>query len=77
MLDQGDWDGDRDRLSEQPAGEQWAPVAAERHTCTARHCPSYNGCSYYRSRARLAQSQGPIWRGWPWRACPNRPTGWP
>lgn len=57
MLDQGDWDGDRDRLSEPPSGEQWAPVAAERHTCTARHCPSYNGCSYYQARARLAQAQ--------------------
>lgn len=57
MLDQGDWDGDRDRLSEPPAGEQWAPVAAERHTCTARHCPSYNGCSYYQARSRLAQAQ--------------------
>lgn len=57
MLDQGDWDGDRDRLSEPPTGDQWAPVAAERHTCTARHCPSYNGCSYYQARARLAQAQ--------------------
>lgn len=57
MLDQGDWDGDRDRLPEPPAPEQWAPVAAERHTCTARHCPSYNACSYYQARARLAQSQ--------------------
>ena len=57
MLDGGDWDGDRDRLDEPPEGDVWSPVAAERHTCTARHCPSYNGCSYYRSRARLAQSQ--------------------
>ena len=57
MLDSGDWDGDRDRLAEPPEGDVWTPVAAERHTCTARHCPSYNGCSYYRSRAKLAQSQ--------------------
>jgi ATP-dependent DNA helicase DinG len=57
MLDGGDWDGDRDRLAEPPEGDVWGPVAAERHTCTARHCPSYSGCSYYRSRAKLAQSQ--------------------
>jgi ATP-dependent DNA helicase DinG len=57
MLDQGDWDGDRDRLDEPPAAERWSPVAAERHTCTARHCPSYNGCSYYQARNRLAQAQ--------------------
>ncbi len=57
MLDAGDWDGDRDRLAEPPAGELWSPVAAERHTCTARHCPSYHSCSYYQARARLAQAQ--------------------
>ncbi len=56
-LDSGAWDGDRDRLDEPPEGELWGPVAAERHTCTARHCPSYNSCSYYQARARLAQSQ--------------------
>ncbi|MDG5977760.1 ATP-dependent DNA helicase DinG [Hydrogenophaga taeniospiralis CCUG 15921] len=56
-LDAGNWDGDRDRLDEPPEGELWSPVAAERHTCTARHCPSYNSCSYYQARARLAQSQ--------------------
>ncbi len=57
MLDGGAWDGDRDRLEEPPDGALWAAVAAERHTCTARHCPSYHGCSYYRARARLAQAQ--------------------
>ena len=57
QLDGGAWDGDRDRLDEPPEPELWGPVAAERHTCTARHCPSYNSCSYYQARARLAQSQ--------------------
>ncbi len=56
-LDGGTWDGDRDRLDTPPEGELWSPVAAERHSCTARHCPSYNSCSYYQARARLAQSQ--------------------
>ena len=56
-LDAGDWDGDRDQLADPPEAELWSPVAAERHTCTARHCPSYNSCSYYQARARLAQSQ--------------------
>ncbi len=56
-LDGGSWDGDRDRLDEPPDGELWSPVAAERHSCTARHCPSYHSCSYYQARARLAQSQ--------------------
>lgn len=56
-LDQGDWDGDRDHLAEPPEAALWAPVAAERHTCTARHCPAYNGCSYYQARNRLAHAQ--------------------
>ncbi|MDO9433824.1 ATP-dependent DNA helicase DinG [Hydrogenophaga sp.] len=56
-LDGATWDGDRDRLDDPPDGALWGPVAAERHTCTARHCPSYNSCSYYQARARLAQSQ--------------------
>ena len=56
-LDAGDWDGDRDQLVDPPEAELWGPVAAERHTCTARHCPSYQSCSYYRARAQLAQAQ--------------------
>jgi ATP-dependent DNA helicase DinG len=32
-------------------------VAAERHTCTARHCPRYRDCSYYQARSRLAEAQ--------------------
>jgi len=55
-LDQGDWDGDRDRLDDPPEPGLWGPVAAERHTCTARHCPAYNSCSYYQARQRLAQA---------------------
>ncbi len=56
-LDSGSWDGDRDRLDDPPAGDTWSAVAADRHSCTARHCPSYNSCSYYRARAGLAQAQ--------------------
>ena len=56
-LDAGDWDGDRDQLADPPEADLWGPVAAERHTCTARHCPSYQSCSYYRARSKLAQAQ--------------------
>ncbi|MDD5029222.1 MAG: ATP-dependent DNA helicase DinG [Rhodoferax sp.] len=53
----GQWDGDRDSLSEQPDPRDWSPLAAERHTCTARHCPRFRDCSYYNARAELAQAQ--------------------
>lgn len=50
----GGWDGDRDSLPLQPAPGDWEPVAAERHTCTARACPHFDDCAYYRARRRLA-----------------------
>jgi ATP-dependent DNA helicase DinG len=50
------WDGDRDTLAETPDPRDWATVAAERHTCTARHCPRYKECSYYNARTRLAEA---------------------
>ena len=52
----GRWDGDRDSLPEPPEPRDWASVAAERHTCTARHCPRYRDCSYYQARSRLAEA---------------------
>jgi len=50
------WDGDRDTLADQPDPRDWSAVAAERHTCTARHCPRYKECSYYNARTRLAEA---------------------
>ena len=56
LLGSGQWDGDRDTLAQAPDGSDWAGVAAERHTCTARHCPKYKECSYYNARTRLAEA---------------------
>jgi ATP-dependent DNA helicase DinG len=50
------WDGDRDSLAEQPEPRDWSAVAAERHTCTARHCPRFRDCSYYNARTKLAEA---------------------
>jgi len=50
------WDGDRDNLAEQPESRDWSAVAAERHTCTARHCPRFRDCSYYNARTKLAEA---------------------
>lgn len=50
------WDGDRDNLAEQPEPRDWSAVAAERHTCTARHCPRFQVCSYYNARTKLAEA---------------------
>ena len=56
-LASGQWDGDRDKLAEQPESRDWSAVAAERHTCTARHCPRFRDCSYYNARTQLAEAQ--------------------
>ena len=50
------WEGDRDTLAEMPDPLDWSVVAAERHTCTVRHCPRFRDCSYYQARNRLAQA---------------------
>ena len=55
-LSQGHWDGDRDSLADAPDARDWSLVAAERHTCTVRHCPHFRGCSYYEARLRLADA---------------------
>ena len=56
-LANGKWNGDRDLLAEQPEPRDWSAVAAERHTCTARHCPRFRECSYYEARTKLAEAQ--------------------
>ncbi|MBC7916932.1 MAG: ATP-dependent DNA helicase DinG [Rhodoferax sp.] len=52
----GQWDGDRDTLAQAPDPADWQTVAAERHTCTARHCPRFRECSYYQARTKLAEA---------------------
>jgi len=57
QLERGRWDGDRDQLAQPPEGSWWAAVAAEGHSCTARHCPAYDQCSYYAARKALVGAQ--------------------
>ncbi len=56
LLAKGKWDGDRDTLADPPDPGDWSAIAAERHTCTVRHCPRFRDCSYYQARNRLAES---------------------
>ena len=57
QLERGQWDGDRDQLAQPPEGAWWAAVAAEASSCTARHCPAYDQCSYYQARKALVGAQ--------------------
>ncbi|WP_237219143.1 ATP-dependent DNA helicase DinG [Rhodoferax aquaticus] len=56
MLAHASWDGDRDSLAEAPDARDWSAIAAERHTCTVRHCPRFRECSYYNARTKLAEA---------------------
>lgn len=48
------WDGDRDSLNPAPRDGEWSTVAADRHSCTGRHCPRYQGCTFVEKRRELA-----------------------
>ena len=49
----GAWDGDRDSLARPPESDLWSPVAAEASSCTGKHCPVFNQCTYYEKRKEL------------------------
>ena len=52
-----EWDGDRDTLATPPEPEAWSPVAAEASSCTGKHCPVFNQCTYYERRKQLVAAQ--------------------
>ena len=56
-LASGLWDGDRDQLTPAPEPALWGAVAADAHTCTARHCPLFSQCSYFERRKELVAAQ--------------------
>jgi ATP-dependent DNA helicase DinG len=56
-LSSGAWDGDRDNLAQPPESELWSPVAAEASSCTGKHCPVFNQCTYYEKRKELVGAQ--------------------
>ena len=56
-LHSGAWDGDRDNLAQPPEPSMWSPVAAESSSCTGKHCPVFNQCTYYEKRKELVGAQ--------------------
>ena len=56
-LSTGGWDGDRDNLAQQPDADLWQPIAAEASSCTGKHCPAFNGCTYFEKRKELVGAQ--------------------
>lgn len=56
-LSSGDWSGDRDSLPNPPEADAWGPVAAEASSCTGKHCPVFNDCTYYERRKEMVAAQ--------------------
>jgi ATP-dependent DNA helicase DinG len=56
-LASGEWNGDRDSLPNPPEAEAWSPVAAEGSSCTGRHCPTFDSCTYYERRKEMVAAQ--------------------
>ena len=56
-LASGSWNGDRDTLVQPPESGLWSPVAAEASSCTGKHCPVFNQCTYYDKRKELVGAQ--------------------
>ncbi len=55
-LASGAWDGDRDSLEFNESTLPWSPIAAERSTCTGKHCPQFSQCTYYDARKKVASA---------------------
>ena len=55
-LASGAWDGDRDSLEFNESTLPWPPIAAERSTCTGKHCPQFSQCTYYDARKKVASA---------------------
>lgn len=51
------WDGDRDSLPTNPEVDLWLPIAAEAASCTGKHCPVFNRCTYFERRKDLVGAQ--------------------
>ena len=46
-FDSGTWSGDRDSLADTVGPQDWSAVAADRASCTGRHCPHFKTCPSY------------------------------
>ncbi|MDP6969098.1 MAG: ATP-dependent DNA helicase DinG [Gammaproteobacteria bacterium] len=57
MLDDGDWDGDRDAWQEALPEAHWRPVTTDHRGCTNRRCTHFNECPFFQARAGLEQAE--------------------
>lgn len=53
QLEQNNWSGDRDNLSQPIPDTLWLQITNDRHGCTNRRCDFFASCPFYKARAAL------------------------
>lgn len=51
----GTWGGDRDTVNVDVSASEWSRVAADRASCTGRHCSHFKECPYYAAKRELVK----------------------
>ena len=46
----GEWDGDRDRWTDEIEHSQWSHLTATHRECSNRRCPHFQNCAFYKAR---------------------------
>jgi len=49
----GNWDGDRDSLTEAVEEDEWRPMTSDHLQCTNRRCSNFNICPFFKARQEL------------------------
>ncbi|MDY6890345.1 MAG: ATP-dependent DNA helicase DinG [Pseudomonadota bacterium] len=49
----GQWDGDRDTLTDALDEASWRPLTSDHRQCSNRRCLNFSACPFYRARERL------------------------
>lgn len=57
LLDNGDWQGDRDNLSLSISDALWGRLTADVNSCTNRRCAYFQECPYFKSKRQLYHSE--------------------
>ncbi len=56
MLEEGDWNGDRDNWPESIPQSDWQPLTVDRRQCAGRRCRHIRECCFFRARDELEEA---------------------
>lgn len=56
LLEQGEWDGDRDSLKLNLTDAQWLQVSTDSPGCSGKHCQYFQQCAFYKAKQKWPQA---------------------